>query len=369
MSVMRENTSTRTNTNGQYTRQSDRRFGGLGWWYRFSAPPASISEGSFLGRETYRRGKLISLVLLLQLILTFFLLVAIGIFTNRAVAPSFITMAALLVVAALLNRRGHILYAGTIAVVAVDISMLLNILSYHALSTFMLPMFDLLAIPELFAVSLLPPRAVFIDAAFHICFIIAALTFLFPQSAELSALLHSASLLQVLMRPIVMQVMVAAVAYFLVRSTTRAMKRADRATSIAMLEQEMADQGVLIAEEKQQLEESMRQIVAVHMQVANGDYSARVPLGEGNALWEIAGPLNTLLSRLQHYRQDAYLLEKTNEAVNYFLQARSRAGNGPVVWQKTNTPIDSVAQQHNSFTRSTQSMRYSDQQTSHSKIL
>lgn len=366
---MRENTSTHTNTNGQHMRQPDRRSGGLDWWYRFSAPPESISEGSFLGRETYRQGRLISTVLLLQLVLTFFLLVTIGIFINHAVVPSFVIMAALLVVAALLNRRGHILYAGIIAVVAVDFSMLLNILSYHALSTFVLPMFDLLVIPELFAVSLLPPRAVFINAAFHICFIIAALTFLFPQSAELSALLRSSDLLQALMRPIMMQVMVAAIAYFLVRSTARAVKRADRATSIAMLEQEMAEQSVLIAEEKQQLEGSIRQIVAVHMQVANGDYSARVPLGEGNALWEIAGPLNTLLSRLQHYRQDSYLLEKMNEAINHFLQARSRAGNSSVAWQKTNTPIDSIAQQHNSFARSTQPIRRSDQPTSHNQIL
>jgi len=365
MSAMRGNTSTHTNTNGQYLHQHGRRPDRLSWWYRFSAPPEAISEGSFLGREMYRRGRSISTILLLQLILTFFLLVTIGIFVNHTVVPGFVVMATLLVVAALLNRRGHILYAGIIAVIAVDFSILLNILSYHALNTFVLPMFDLLVIPELFAVSLLPPRAVFIDAAFHICFIIAALTFLFPQSAELSALLRSSGLLQALMRPIVMQVMVAMVAYFLVRSTTRAMKRADRATSIAMLEQEMADQSVLIAEEKQRLEESIRQIIAVHIRVANGDYAARVPLGKGNALWEIAGPLNTLLSRLQHYRQDSYLLEKTNEAVNHFLQARSRAGNGSVAWQKTNTPIDSIAQQHNSFIRSTQPIRRSDQPTLH----
>ena len=109
MSAMRENASTHTNTNGRHMRQQDRRPGWLDWWYRFSAPPASISEGSFLGRETYRRGKLISTVLLLQLVLTFFLLVTIGIFVNRAVAPSLIIMAALLVVAALLNRRSHLL--------------------------------------------------------------------------------------------------------------------------------------------------------------------------------------------------------------------------------------------------------------------
>lgn len=369
MSAMRGNTSTHTNTNGHYLHQPDRRSDRLNWWYRFSAPPESISEGSFLGREMYHRGRLISIVLLLQLVLTSFLLVTIGIFVNRTIIPSFVVMAALLVVAALLNRRGHILYAGIIAVVAVDLSILLNISSYHALSTFVLPMFDLLVIPELFAISLLPPRAVFIDAAFHICFTIAALTFLFPQSAELSALLRSSGLLQALMRPIVMQMTVAAIAYFLVRNTARAVKRADRATSIAMLEQEMAEQSVLIAEEKQQLEESIRQIVAVHMQVANGDYSARVPLGKGNALWEIAGPLNTLLSRLQHYRQDSYLLEKTNEAINHFLQTRSRTGNGPVAWQKTNTPIDSIAQQHNSLTRSTQPIRRSDQPTLHNRTL
>ncbi len=368
MSATPGNTPTRMNPNGQLRRPS-RRSHRLDWWYRFSAPSESISEGSFLGRETYRRGRLISNVLLLQLALTLFLLVTIGFFVNRAVAPGFVIMTALLVVAALLNRRGYVLYAGIIAVVAVDCSMLLNMASYHMLSTFALPLFDLLVLPELLAVSLLPPRAVFIDAAFHICFIVAALTFLFPQSAELSASLRASGLLQALLRPIVMQVMVAAIAYSWGRSTVQAVKRADRATSIAMLEQEMAEQSVLIAQEKRQLEESIRQIIAVHMQVANGNYSARVPLSKGNALWEIAGPLNTLLSRLQRYRQDSHLLEKTNEAVNRFLQARSRSGNSPVVWQQTNTSIDSIAQQHNSFIRSTQPIQRGDQPTSHNRPL
>ncbi|HEY7415125.1 MAG TPA: hypothetical protein VH593_08035, partial [Ktedonobacteraceae bacterium] len=227
----------------------------------------------------------------------------------------------------------------------------------------------LLALPELIAVSLLPPRAVFIDAAFHICFIVAALTFLFPQSAELSALLHTSGILAALMRPIVMQVTVAAIAYCWVKGTDQAIKRADQATSIAMLEQEMAEQGMLVAEEKQQLEESIRQIVAVHMQVANGDYGARVPLGNGNPLWEVAGPLNMLLSRLQRYRQDSLILGKTNEAVNRFLQGRSRASNGFVAWQKTNTAIDSIVQQHNGLIRSTQPMHRSDQPTLRNPIL
>ena len=41
------------------------------------------------------------------------------------------------------------------------------------------------------------------------------------------------------------------------------------------------------------------------MRVANGDFDARVPVQEGNVLWQVSGPLNNLLARTQRWRQDA----------------------------------------------------------------
>jgi len=224
--------------------------------------------------------------------------------------------------------------------------------TYPAMSTFLLPMLDLLVLPELFAVSLLPPVAVFIDALVHIIFAVAALTFLLPQTTELKAILHTTAIQDALARPIVIQILVAVITYLWVRSATQAIERADRATSIAMLERDMAEQGVQIAEEKGQLEASIRQIVTVHARAANGDYSVRVPLIEGNALWEIAGALNNLLARLQRSRQDTMQLQRIYEAIGRFLQARNQAQNNLIPWRRTGTPIDTIVQQHNAFTQS-----------------
>lgn len=68
-----------------------------------------------------------------------------------------------------------------------DMSVMGNLFSFPALSAFALPMLDLLIIPELFAVSLLPPVAVFVDAAVHVVFIIVAFTFL-PEEVTFHSL-------------------------------------------------------------------------------------------------------------------------------------------------------------------------------------
>ncbi len=339
-------------TTVEMVEQDLHKMGKMDWWYRFAAPSEPSSAAPFSQREAYRRGRLISLALLLQLAIVILLLPTVGLFVNHALIPNLAIMVVLLSIALLFNRRGRVIPAGILAVVGLDLSLMLNLATYPTLSSFLLPMLDLLALPELFAVSLLPPVAVFFDALAHISFIVASLTFLFPKSAELQALLHTSALQDALARPIVIQLLVAVITYLWVRSALQSIERADRATSIAILEREMAEQGMQVTAEKQQLEESIRQILAVHTRVANGDYSVRVPLTRGNVLWEIGGSLNNLLNRLQRYRQGTLITEQTNLAINQFLQARSRAQNGYVPWQQTNTPVDVLVQQHNGFVQS-----------------
>src|SRR5690349_22119005 len=46
-----------------------------------------------------------------------------------------------------------------------------------------------------------------------------------------------------------------------------------------------------------------------HVRAANGDYTARAPLGQDNLLWQIASSLNNLLSRLQRSRSEEHTSE------------------------------------------------------------
>ncbi len=55
------------------------------------------------------------------------------------------------------------------------------------------------------------------------------------------------------------------------------------------------------------------------MKVANGDYNARVPLNQGNVLWQVSGSLNNLLSRFQRLRQDAYELATVRSQLSSFI--------------------------------------------------
>jgi len=335
----------------------------MAWWYRLAAPPEPAISASLKQREAYRRGKLISIALLLQIVVIIVVLLTVGVFVNHALIPNLAVMLVVLAIAVFMNQRGLVFVAGILAVLGLELSLMLNFLSYPEITVFLLPLLDLLVLPELFAVSLLPPLAVFVDALFNIAFIVAALTFLFPQNPELRALLHTSALQDALARPIVIQIIVAVFSYLWVNSATQAIARADRATTIAALERTMAEQAQLEAEQKHQLEASIQQIVEVHTRVANGDFAARVPLNQGNTLWEVAGALNNLLARIQRLRQDSITLQHTNNALALYFQARQQTRNGFIRWRPTGTPVDALVQQHNSLLMQAATMRDNQENT------
>ncbi len=320
----------------------------LGWWYRVAAPNPPIDSANLQQREVYRRGRLISIALLMILVVATIVMLTVGVFVNHALGYNIAATIVILLLAVAMNRRGQVIIAGILVVSALDLSLMLNWLSYPTISIFLLPLLDLLVLPELFAVSLLPPIAVFIDASIHIIFIVSTLTFLFPQDSALHALLHTTSLQDALARPIVIQVSVAVITYLWVTSATQAIARADRATTIATLERTMAEQAQMEAEQKRELERSVQQIIQTHMHVANGNFSARVPLHQGAVLWEVAGSLNNLLSRLQRWRQDSLKLHQYDAALALYIQARNQQPNGRISWHPTGTPVDILVQQHNS---------------------
>lgn len=58
------------------------------------------------------------------------------------------------------------------------------------------------------------------------------------------------------------------------------------------------------AQEKRDLELGIEQLLQTHVQIANGNFAARVPLTQEHVLWKIASALNTLLARTQRLNQD-----------------------------------------------------------------
>lgn len=142
-----------------------------------------------------------------------------------------------------LKRRGKVLVTTIMLVVSIEILLFALIINYAGgLSSFALPFFDLLVIGDLFAVSLLPEGSVFLVAGLNIAFIVGSL-FLLPKTHELAALLHTPSIADAIARPCSIQAATAVVTYLWVHSAKRALERADRATTIAALQQQLAQQG------------------------------------------------------------------------------------------------------------------------------
>jgi hypothetical protein len=93
------------------------------------------------------------------------------------------------------------------------------------------------------------------------------------------------------------------------KGTVQAITRADCTARIVQLEHELTEQ-------KQKLEEGIRQILQTHVAIANGNLEARAPLTQDNVLWQIARALNPLLIRLQRASQAEKQLQRVIHAVS-----------------------------------------------------
>ena len=102
---------------------------------------------------------------------------------------------------------------------------------------------------------------------------------------------------------VVLHVVISGVVWLWVQSAARANERADQAEEIATQQQAIAEQEHSVVLQKRMLDSSIGQIMCTHVQVANGNLTARVPVQEAVALQPLAIALNNLLNRLQRLRQ------------------------------------------------------------------
>ncbi len=321
------------------TEQAGARRSDGGWleiWYRWTTP-AIPSGASFRRRELVRRARLASLILSLAMVL---LIATLPI--SIANHSEFFPLLAALGVCALgliLNRAGLVVITGIMLVVMADLGFISSILGRpNGLDTYTLPLFDLLAITELIAVSILPAWSVFIVAFAHGAFIWAALTYL-PHSNEIQHALDTAGY-GLIARPIFLQIFVAVIAFLWVRSTIRALVRADQAEEIVALQQ-------TIAQQKQQLEDGVEQIVQMHVQIANGNFNPHIQLPRENALWRIASSLNTVMARLQRLSKTENELRKLHDEIAHLTvlvrQAKSRGST--IQASRSGTGLDPLLQE------------------------
>ena len=316
----------------------------LQFWYRIASPPEPDDLAPFEEKEQFRRGRIGSQIIILLYIIIFIALptVALG-RSSPALLIIFAIDLFMLTVAVMLNRKRKVNAAGIIAALCFIASPTVDLLSTPGgVNTTVLPIYGLLVLPLMCAVSFLPPWWVFIVAAGNCLFAIYTLGFM-PSSGELHEVLK-VSFGGVVAPIINSQLAVSIVAFLWIRGTTQALLRADRAEELAKLERDMALQAEAIAEQKQQLDASIQRIVQTHVQVANGDFNARVPLTQDNILWEVSGSLNNLLARLQRLRQEASQVQQMQLALQQARQEVSQVQQMRLALQQARQEASQVQQ-------------------------
>ncbi|HEX8982380.1 MAG TPA: hypothetical protein VF792_06415 [Ktedonobacterales bacterium] len=309
-------------------------------WLALVAAPAPRVGASFVEREQARRGRLVGgLLLALALIElgALFQFVVVDDDHPVMVRALLITLV-LTVVAGFLNRLGHVGWSGLLLVALAD----LPLVSIPA--TAVGGQFDIVDLGALYllagsllvAASALAPWSVFVVAVINGALIVALIA-LMPHTSAFALLIASNNAQQALAGPLLMQAVVALVAFFWAQSVLTALKRADRAEEIAELERREA-------ERTHELEQGVRDLLDVHVQLANGNFHARSQGIRSPQLWQIGNSLNTLAARLARLGQADAIMRHAEQNARQLADAirAKRAGLQPNWPAPSGTPLDSV---------------------------
>lgn len=309
--------------------------GPFGWWLRLTVPPEPPASADFATRDRARRGRLGG-TLLFGLLAVMVLAVFIGLGDPATLISSLIGVGAV-IVAIVLNRSGFVNLAGLIMVALPALVIILSIVyaPNGQLDSLYLPLFDLLAISLVVAASLLTPSAVLIVMLALIGFTVGDIL-LQPHTATMDPLFQSSDgLLTLIARPVGFLLIVGVIGFLWARNTVESIRRADRAEELAELERRELDR-------TRELEEGVRQLLAVHVHLANGDFNVRAPAIRNSLLWQIGSSLNNLVARLGRLAQADFVLRRTQEEANRVTEAiyMLNSGRAPLWPAPSNTPLD-----------------------------
>jgi hypothetical protein len=306
-------------------------------WQQPPVPTEPPVEASLAERETVRRGRLASTIILVFLLLwsgDCLYELASG---NAAALPAFVIGLVILGLAFLLNWRGQVTTVGMLLVLAIYLGYLFPVLAGHQiLDVIDLRIFALLVESILVAAFLLPLFSIPLVTLANILFLL-LLFFGQPHTPTFAASIQSGVGIRALEQLIGLHVLVAVIAYAWVRSTERALVRAEQAELITALKQREVEQ-------KRALETGIEHLLETHIQAANGNLQVRAELGQQDVLWRVGASLNLLLARLQRAAQAEQQLQRTEEAAARLVVAihEARVGQRPLWPAPSGTPLDGV---------------------------
>ena len=315
-------------------------------WYLLTSPPEPPASAPFHEKDLFRRGRTGSQISIILYLLLFVSYPAAFAGSNSYLIAILTIDIFLLSLAMMLNRLKRVAIAGIIVVLCFLASPTTNILTTPGgINTSALPVFGLLILPVMCAVSFLPPAWVFVVAAINSLFAFYALRFL-PNSGELHQVLQVA--FPGIITPILLgQWIVATVAFLWVRGAREAILRADRAEEITRLRALEIQRQEEQLESQRQIERGMQEIITtIGAVVTRNDLALRVSLGQDNILWRASTAINNLLARLQGLKHSQEELQKTHAIAAQVTECMRN--NEPIPLKNwTQTSLDPIIMEYN----------------------
>lgn len=317
----------------------------LGWWYALTAVPEPPASASFVKREAARRARLVSAVCFFILIILLLLLpgsIMEPNHPNHVDVYVDIALIGAVLFTLFLNHSGKSLLAGVILIVAGEIALSLVILTTLPLDEINIQQYYLYVVVDVLAVSLIPPQFIFLLVGCNSLFI--GLDLLYQQPTAILAHDLNTQFIPILAQVIAVQILVSGVAYLWVRSSMRAIQRADRAEMIANLEHTIAEERASSELARAELEQSIEQLTQAHTEALNRQVIAKLPYPpEAKLLWPLIEVINSLWERLQRSRQAEYALyqlRQTIAAYTELLQKAALTPRQPLPLYQTKTDLD-----------------------------
>ena len=308
---------------GTGTSRKPGRSGALEWWYRLTAPAEPHETAPLPERETARRGRLASTTMLFMSVVNILPMPIAFITHNPALLITLLFTLTANGTSLVFNRLGRQKTAGTIFITVLVGGLFYSLLfPPGGLGLANLPVFDILVEAILVAVAFFPAWSVFPVVIMNCLFILGDLTF----GQRTPDLVHylTINIYSALVRPMILQIIVATITYLWVHSATRAIARADRAEELARAAQTMSLQAELLVKQKGELDGGIQQILQALAPVSRGDFSSRIPRTQNNILWQIAYVINNLLARLQSASQSEHLMQQAQQENRKLREANQR---------------------------------------------
>ncbi len=325
----------------------------LTWWYAVSLPQSSPDTTPAERERTRYRHLTAAFTLLMLLIVGFFFPFIFFSGYNKTLVPTVAFIAFGCIICALIfNKLGFNIVAASMLVLGASVNTMGTLLT-RSLDPWLLPVMSILVVPLILSGSLMPPVAVLIDALLN-CLLILLIGMFQHHTNSYNDMMRSGLYFLTILLPVAIQIVVAIVIYAIMSNLLATIRRADRAEEIIELQKSIAEFERIQAADQQSQEEGIAVIAQVHAEVAKGNFSARVPLGSENALWQIAVPLNNLLNRLQQWKGNSDQGEWTQAAITYVVQElqNARKLQQPIIFQKrTGTAVDPLLVEVNHLSR------------------